>query len=68
MPGSRHNTEKSKSGHFELEFEGPAWTFKIEGGTHEIVTAFDSSVTEGGVRGKPGAARAKRTDPGPLNA
>ena len=60
MPGSRHNTEKSKSGHFELEFEGPARVFKLEGGTHEIATAFDSSVTEGGVRGKSCAARPLR--------
>ena len=60
MPGSRWDIEKSKSGHFELEFEGPAWTFKIEGDTHEIVTAFDSSVTEGGVRGKSCAARPLR--------
>ena len=58
--GSRHNIEKSKSGHFELEFEGPARVFKLEGGTHEIATAFDSSVTEGGVRGKSCAARPLR--------
>ena len=57
MPGSRHNINKSNLAHIELEFEGPAWTFKIEGDTHEIVTAFDSSVTEGGVRGKSCAAR-----------
>ena len=44
-------------GHLELEFEDPARVFKIEGDTHKIVTAFDSSVTEGGIRGKPGAAR-----------
>ena len=57
MPGSRYIIEKSNLARFELDFEGPAWTFKIEGDTHEIVTAFDSSVTEGGVRGKSGAAR-----------
>ena len=57
MPGSRHNIEKSNLAHFELEFEDPARVFKIEGDTPEIVTAFDSSVTEGGVRGKSGAAR-----------
>ena len=60
MLGARHNTEKSKSGHFELEFEGPARVFKLEGGTHEIATAFDSSVTEDGVRGKSCAARPLR--------
>ena len=58
--GSRYNIEKSKSGHFELEFEGPARVFKLEGDTHEIATAFDSSVTEGGVRGKSCAARPLR--------
>ena len=57
MPGSRHNINKSNLAHIELEFEGPAWTFKIEGDTHEIVTAFDSSVAERGVRGKSCAAR-----------
>ena len=55
--GSRHNIEKSKLAHIERDFEGPAWTFKIEGSTHGIVTTIDSSVTEGGVRGKSGAAR-----------
>ena len=58
--GSRYNIEKSKSGHFELEFEGPARVFKLEGDTHEIATAFDSSVTEGGVRGKSCAVRPLR--------
>ena len=57
MPGSHWDIEKSNLAHFELDFEGPAWTFKIEGDMHEIVTAFDSSVTEGGVRGKSCAAR-----------
>ena len=33
MPGSRHNIEKSNLAYFELDFEGPAWTFKIEGDT-----------------------------------
>ena len=57
MPQSRYDIEKSNLTHLELEFEDPARVFKIEGDTPEIVTAFDSSVTEGGVRGKSCAAR-----------
>ena len=60
MPQSRYDIEKSNLTHLELEFEDPARVFKLEGDTHEIATAFDSSVTEGGVRGKSCAARPLR--------
>ena len=39
------------------EFEDPAHVFKIESDAYKIATPFDSSMTVGGVGGKPQAAR-----------